>query len=204
MLTGGQSHCGRCLLMSRAWYLGITRGPLHHPQERRPHDPFLPLFSTSSLSFSSSAPLSFSSTLSSLSSASLRHPRRPSALRLFPRRVLCFSRSFRFPVRLGLRKRRFQRRSATHGEKRTKQKYIKYIDRKIGENLNPDRSAVRKIDSEARLTAARTEKSTLSSPGIWIPFMVMPCLCVDSRRRFRTRESMQIRRSQRLNFIWCV
>ena len=28
---------------------------------------------------------------------------------------------------------------------------------------------------------------------IWIPFMVMPCLCVDSRRRFRTRESMQIR-----------
>lgn len=45
MLTGGQSHCGRCLLMSRAWYLGITRGPLHHPQERRPHDSVLFLFS---------------------------------------------------------------------------------------------------------------------------------------------------------------
>lgn len=31
--------------MSRAWYLGITRGPLHHPQERRPHDSVLFLFS---------------------------------------------------------------------------------------------------------------------------------------------------------------
>lgn len=60
MLTGGQSHYGRCLLMSRAWYLGITRGPLHHPQERRPHDssPFL-----LSLSLSLSFFFDFSSSL---------------------------------------------------------------------------------------------------------------------------------------------
>lgn len=42
--------------MSRAWYLGITRGPLHHPLERRPHDPFLPLLRLSSPPLSSSAP----------------------------------------------------------------------------------------------------------------------------------------------------
>lgn len=82
-----------------------------------------------------------------------------------------------------------------------------YRERSANENRSRGRTGVRGIDWPAlRIRPFRPEKSAFS-PGIWIPFMVMPCLCVDSRRRRRFRtggESMQIRGSQRLNFISCL
>lgn len=167
--------------MSRAWYLGITRGPLHHPLERRPHD------SSSSSFFLSLFP----------SSLSFRHP--PVSLERMNRvtEILSFAHLEEASQRL---------RPATESPPLWDEEGERGgwcgVYREIGGRESMDGCP------RNRLARARPEKSA-SSAGIWIPFMVMPCLCVDSRRRrrrrrFPTGESMQIRGSQRLNFISCL